>query len=285
MTTPEDTMRAEFEAAMGRKGYEMNPTRFRDGSYTAAYYQAGWEMWQRQAAELERLIADNASYVRIASEQATELERMRAEGERTARNRDMWKGQCERQAAELQRLRSAIAAVFDTLDGANKDGSITRTIWHGPGETLWDFIENTLAAAPAQQAEPEPEVDGWPLWSGLPPAPSLTVGDEPSGSLEKIDAMLREYRESAAEWLPGSRPEALAAKARYTRAHDAIRAALAPAEQAEPVAWREHVLRAHAKLSSAMTAHHIARTVLESEAVEALEAALSLSKPPAQGKG
>lgn len=60
MTTPEDTMRAEFEAAMGRKGYEMNPTRFRDGSYTTAYYQAGWEMWQHQAAELEQLRAQVA---------------------------------------------------------------------------------------------------------------------------------------------------------------------------------------------------------------------------------
>jgi hypothetical protein len=46
-------------------------------------------------------------------------------------------------------------------------------------------------------------------------------------------------------------------------------------QKAESMEWREHVLRAHAKLSSAMTAHHVARTVLESEAMEALEAALS----------
>lgn len=29
--------------------------------------------------------------------------------ERTARNRDMWKGQCERQAAEVERLRAQVA--------------------------------------------------------------------------------------------------------------------------------------------------------------------------------
>lgn len=34
-----------------------------------------------------------------------ELEAMRADAERTARNRDMWKSQCERQAAELEALR------------------------------------------------------------------------------------------------------------------------------------------------------------------------------------
>jgi hypothetical protein len=34
---------------------------------------------------------------------------------RTERNRDMWKGQCERQAAQLTKLHAAPPAAFDTM--------------------------------------------------------------------------------------------------------------------------------------------------------------------------
>ena len=49
------------------------------------------------------------------SEAATEIERLREEVARTERNRDMWKGQCERQAAALTDLRSSRAELVDAL--------------------------------------------------------------------------------------------------------------------------------------------------------------------------
>lgn len=42
---------------------------------------------------------------KLLEEAAGALESLTEEAERTARNRDMWKGQCERQAAELGALR------------------------------------------------------------------------------------------------------------------------------------------------------------------------------------
>ena len=41
----------------------------------------------------------------LLEEAAGTLDRLDEEAARTARNRDMWKGQCERQAAELEALR------------------------------------------------------------------------------------------------------------------------------------------------------------------------------------
>lgn len=45
-------------------------------------------------------------------EQAEQLMEILA---RTERNRDMWKGQCERQAAQLTKLHAALPTAFDTL--------------------------------------------------------------------------------------------------------------------------------------------------------------------------
>ena len=41
-------------------------------------------------------------------------------------------------------LIQALEAIKATLEKANQTGVITDTIWHGPGETLWDFIDNTI---------------------------------------------------------------------------------------------------------------------------------------------
>jgi len=38
--------RRDFEAAMSRAGYRLNPPRYRDGPYRWSEYNAGWEMWQ-----------------------------------------------------------------------------------------------------------------------------------------------------------------------------------------------------------------------------------------------
>lgn len=41
-------------------------------------------------------------------------------------------------------LIQVLTAIKATLEEANQSGVITDTIWHGPGETLWDFIDNTI---------------------------------------------------------------------------------------------------------------------------------------------
>ena len=40
----------------------------------------------------------------------------------------------------------ALTAILETLKRANESGMITDTIWHGPAETLFDFIENSIEA-------------------------------------------------------------------------------------------------------------------------------------------
>lgn len=43
----QDAERQVFEHSMAAHGYELNPDRYRDGTYKATYYQAGWLMWQQ----------------------------------------------------------------------------------------------------------------------------------------------------------------------------------------------------------------------------------------------
>lgn len=53
------------------------------------------------------------------------------------------------------KLAQALRDVLVTLNRANQHpGPITDTIWHGPGETLFDFIDITLAAHEAEKASP-----------------------------------------------------------------------------------------------------------------------------------
>ena len=82
-----DTSRKAFEAffldSRRNRGASKRPTfdLLPDGTYADDHTQRHWWTWQQAASALT------------------------ADAERTARNRDMWKGQCERQAAELERLR------------------------------------------------------------------------------------------------------------------------------------------------------------------------------------
>lgn len=68
--------------------------------------------------ERDALIRDNASYVDAAANEASRADRIE-------RNRDMWKGQCERQAADLTKMREALTKPFALvfLDGRNEHGS------------------------------------------------------------------------------------------------------------------------------------------------------------------
>ena len=72
----------------------------------------GREVWDLAAAELRRLAGEvqRLQFEQQNSHEAWEAlsshaQTLRAEAERYARNRDMWKAQCERQAAELEKLR------------------------------------------------------------------------------------------------------------------------------------------------------------------------------------
>lgn len=59
-----------------------------------------------------------------------------------------------------ERLAQALREVLATLKRENEraEGPIKDTIWHGPAETLFDFIENTLGAHEAgKQAGPVAE--------------------------------------------------------------------------------------------------------------------------------
>lgn len=54
--------------------------------------------------------------------------------------------------AELVRLREVLMNVKATLVLANemKDGPIVDTIWHGPAETLFDYIDNSFTQPPKE---------------------------------------------------------------------------------------------------------------------------------------
>lgn len=80
---------------------------------------------------------------------AAELERLRAQvadAERTARNRDMWKGQCERQAARLERLHAVSRLALRAADTYGASVELFAVVN--------DKLRSVMDAAPAQQAEP-----------------------------------------------------------------------------------------------------------------------------------
>jgi len=54
--------------------------------------------------------------------------------------------------AEIARLREVLMNVKATLVIANetKDGPIVDTIWHGPAETLFDYIDNSFTQQPTK---------------------------------------------------------------------------------------------------------------------------------------
>ena len=59
---------------------------------------------------------DETLYIRADIARATEAD-LRAEVERLTRNRDMWRGQCVRQAAKLTEMRAALTAIVACWDG------------------------------------------------------------------------------------------------------------------------------------------------------------------------
>lgn len=58
----------------------------------------------------------DGDYVEYEKARATEAD-LRAEVERLVRNRDMWRGQCDRQAAKLTEMRAALSAIVACWDG------------------------------------------------------------------------------------------------------------------------------------------------------------------------
>lgn len=84
------------------------------------------EAYERAAKVAEDEIADlrkdRASVVELANKHVAEIER-------TRRNRDMWKGQCARQAEQLGEMRELLAALL-TL-GVKNGGNVivSRTEW------------------------------------------------------------------------------------------------------------------------------------------------------------
>lgn len=76
-------------------------------------------------------------------EAADALESLEAESARTARNRDMWKGQCERQAAELEALRADAERYRAIRD--DKAGEYAICEWH-EGEDGEGFYHDGRAA-------------------------------------------------------------------------------------------------------------------------------------------
>jgi len=65
-------------------------------------------------------------------------------------------------------LIQVLTAIKATLEEANQSGVITDTIWHGPGETLWDFIDNRIdrhrsSVESVELPEPECWIDGGDL--------------------------------------------------------------------------------------------------------------------------
>lgn len=60
----------------------------------------------------------------------------------------------------VQALREVLAAL--KRENERDLGPICDTIWHGPGETLFDFIENSIGAYEAEQAAAPKAESRWP---------------------------------------------------------------------------------------------------------------------------
>lgn len=74
--------------------------------------KTGYEAYDRANAELK---AEVGSLTKEADTQYTVIEKLKADNDRIERNRDMWKGQVERQAEELTALRGEVAEWKDTV--------------------------------------------------------------------------------------------------------------------------------------------------------------------------
>lgn len=72
---------------------------------------------------------DRATLLRLLDEERARRVEMEAESARTERNRDMWKGQCERQAGRLTVLNRAVAEISRGVQsGVDPQASIDRLV-------------------------------------------------------------------------------------------------------------------------------------------------------------
>lgn len=87
----------------------------------------------------------------LASKEA-ELTAREAEIANQALNYVSLFGGLQNAMAEIARLREVLMNVKATLVIANetKDGPIVDTIWHGPAETLFDYIDNSFTQQPTK---------------------------------------------------------------------------------------------------------------------------------------
>lgn len=71
-------------------------------------------------AELEAEVLEQARCTGMGAERElalmAERDRLQAEVERTSNNRDMWKGQCERQAEQLAQMRAEVERLSEFFD-------------------------------------------------------------------------------------------------------------------------------------------------------------------------
>jgi hypothetical protein len=161
-------------------------------------------------------VADNAAYLREwaadirksngKSVDADRLDSIAAEIDdlkRAARNRDMWKGQCERQADELTRLRTLLSSSrgeqgWRTMDSAPKDGThiIGNTQW-GAREIWWhkDTYEGEYWT---DEGDSEPEPTGWIPMPG--PVPTSLAGQVPDGYVLVPKEPTADMAEVARDW-------------------------------------------------------------------------------------
>lgn len=99
-----DEQRAEFEAWAKSKGAPKDGWWIRqidDGGYSCHAVDMAWGAWQATTQRQQERI----------TELEAQVQALTLETERTARNRDMWKGQTRRQADRLHDLHTCMAAI------------------------------------------------------------------------------------------------------------------------------------------------------------------------------
>lgn len=131
-----DEQRAEFEAWASRNRHDIARMLANPAIYDCNYTQVLWEGWEPATQRQRERIAELEAQVTALT----------LETERTARNRDMWKGQTQRQADRLQALHSCMAA-------------LKRLLARDPcahANTAIQMIDAANAPQPNSQAEGEP---------------------------------------------------------------------------------------------------------------------------------
>ena len=92
-----------------------------------------------EAIEIDWTLGVAENFQRVQSAALAALEaanKLADEAERDSRNRDMWKGQCERQSVELTALRSRVDELEDKIDGLESElsSAVDVLFWRGDDE-------------------------------------------------------------------------------------------------------------------------------------------------------